>query len=132
MEEYKRIGKIDINKLGKYKDLVVTDEVILTEERIQHIKERHLEQFEELQDYIEDVVYNPDYILQDMEHEETVILLKEIIKDKKRIKMIIKLSTNKKEERRNSIITFWKIRERDYNKTIQKSKIIFKNLDICE
>lgn len=132
MEGYKRIGKIDKNKLGKYKDIVVTDEVILTEERIQHIKEKHGEHFKELQNCIEDVIYNPDYILQDMEHEETIILLKEIIKDKKRIKMIMKLSTCKEQDRKNSIITFWKIRQRDYNKTIQKSKIIFKNLDICE
>lgn len=34
-------GKIDINKLGKYKERVITEEVILTEERIKHIKERH-------------------------------------------------------------------------------------------
>lgn len=35
------IGKLDIKKLGKYKEKVDTDEVVLTEERIRHIRERH-------------------------------------------------------------------------------------------
>jgi hypothetical protein len=133
MENYQKIGKLNLNKLGKYKKLLATDEVILTEERIHHIKEKHQEQYDELKEYIEWVVYDPDYILQDMQHNETIILLKEILKDEKRIKMIIRLSVNKFENKSNSIITFWKIRKRDYNKTIQKSKIIFqKNLDINE
>lgn len=35
------IGKLDKEKLGKYKEKLVTDEVVLTEERIKHIRERH-------------------------------------------------------------------------------------------
>lgn len=131
MEEYIRIGKIDVNKLGKYKNLVTTDEVILTLERITHIKERRKEQFYELERYIKSVIENPDYILQEMEHTDTIIMLKEIIKDEMRIKMIVKLTTSKQENRSNSIITFWKIRQRDYRKTIQKAKIIYyKEVDI--
>lgn len=35
------IGKINKEKLGEYKNKIITDEVVLTEERIKHIKERH-------------------------------------------------------------------------------------------
>lgn len=35
------IGNLDKEKLGKYKDKIITDRVILTGERIKHIKERH-------------------------------------------------------------------------------------------
>ena len=35
------IGKLDKEKLGKYKDKIITGEIILTEERIKHIKEHH-------------------------------------------------------------------------------------------
>lgn len=35
------IGKLDKEKLGEYKNKITTDEVVLTEERIKHIKERH-------------------------------------------------------------------------------------------
>lgn len=39
------IGKIDKNKLGEYKDKIVTEDVILTDERIKHIKEHHPRRF---------------------------------------------------------------------------------------
>ena len=35
------IGKLDIEKLGKYSEKIITDEVILTEERRIHIYENH-------------------------------------------------------------------------------------------
>ncbi len=35
------IGKLDKSKLGEYANKIVTDEVILTDERIEHIKEHH-------------------------------------------------------------------------------------------
>ena len=35
------IGKLDKEKLGHYKEKLITDESVLTEERIKHIKERH-------------------------------------------------------------------------------------------
>lgn len=129
MEEYKIIGEIDINKLGIYRNLITTNQVILTDERKQHIKDKHPGHYESLKKYLKNVIYNPDYILQDIEHEETVILLKDFIEDDKKIKMIIRLNTNKAENKYNSIITFWNIRKRDYEKAIAKSKIIFKKLD---
>lgn len=41
VQELRYVGKIDKAKLGKYKEKIVTDNVILTEERIKHIKEHH-------------------------------------------------------------------------------------------
>jgi len=35
------IGKLDKNKIGKYCQKIITDEVILTDDRIKHIKVRH-------------------------------------------------------------------------------------------
>lgn len=35
------IGKLDKEKLGKYKNKITTSKVVLVEERIKHIKERH-------------------------------------------------------------------------------------------
>lgn len=35
------IGKLDKNKIGEYGKKIVSDEVILTDERVKHIKERH-------------------------------------------------------------------------------------------
>lgn len=129
MEEFKIIGKIDLNKLGVYRNLITTDEVILTDERKQHIKEKHKGHYEMVEQYLKDMIYNPDYILEEIKHENTIILLKEFKENNKRIKMIVKLTTNSLNRKYNSIITFWNIRERDYKKTIKKSKIIFEKLD---
>lgn len=95
MEEYINIGKFDLNKLSIYSKALATDEVILTAERIEHIKSKHKQQYYELEPYLKEVVENPDYILKEMKHEETIILLKEIIRNELRIKMIIKLTTSK-------------------------------------
>ena len=38
MEKVQYVGKLDKNKLGRYKDVIMTDEVILTDERVAHIK----------------------------------------------------------------------------------------------
>ena len=130
MEEFKIIGKLDINKLGKYKYLVTCEEVILTDERKKHIIDKHRKHYDLFLDYLPDIIYNPDYILEDTKNENTIMLLKEVIEGNKRIKVIIKLAVeNTKNRRFNSIITYWNIRERDYDKTIAKGEIIYKKLD---
>ena len=35
------IGKLDKEKLGEYANKITTEDVIITAERIKHIKERH-------------------------------------------------------------------------------------------
>lgn len=35
------VGKINKKRLGKYRNKITTDEAVLTEERIKHIRERH-------------------------------------------------------------------------------------------
>lgn len=126
MEEYINVGKIEKEKLGQYKNIIVTEEVILTLERIEHVKTKHKNQYYEIEPYLGDIITNPDYILKEREHEDTIILLKEVVCNKLKVKMIVRLSTSNIEGRKNSIITFWKIRERDYRKTIQNSEIIYK------
>ena len=41
IEKVQYIGRLDKNKLGEYADTITTEEVILSEERIRHIQERH-------------------------------------------------------------------------------------------
>lgn len=121
------IGKLNKEILGKYKNKVVTEKVVITDERIQHIKNRHSQDYDE---HIKDIPYilnKPDYILEDKNKVDTIIILKTIIKKQKNIEVIIKLQTNSSEmEKCNTIITFWRIRDVNYVKTIQKNKIIYK------
>lgn len=126
----KYIGKIDKNKIGKYKDKVTTYDVIITNERIKHIQTRHPGDYEKYISYISDIIENPDYILEDKDNIDTMLFLKTMKYENKKIQVVIKLQTNnEKDSMSNSILTFWQIRDRNYKSTIKNNKIIYKNID---
>lgn len=108
------IGKIDKRKFEKITDDITTDEVILTDKQVEHIKERHPNDYEQYFKYIKDIVENPDYIIRDAKPN-TGFLLKEFIKKDKRFQLILRLHTSYDNKRyKNSIITFLKVSEKKY------------------
>lgn len=50
------IGKIDRNVFRCVTEDIVTDEVIITDERIRHIKEKHPQDYERYAEYIKESV----------------------------------------------------------------------------
>ena len=74
------------------------------------------------------VIKEPDYILEDTKNVDTIILLKRIHDKMKNIQLVIKLSTGKDiKKNKNSILTFWKVRNRTYCQLVRNKKIIYKN-----
>ena len=127
------IGKLDIDKLGIYRNKLITAEVIMTNERLyQHILIHHKLEYEQLEKYIKDIIENPDYIIEDNRHSDTMIYLKQISNLKGRI--IIKLALGQDEEHnKNSIITIMKLNGRTWKQTIRnRGKIIWQKLDKTE
>lgn len=121
------IGKLDIDKLGIYRNKLITAEVIMTNERLyQHILIYHKSEYEQLEKHIKDIIENPDYIIEDNKHSDTMIYLKQIGNLKGRI--IIKLTLGQDEEhKKNSIITIMKLNDRTWKQTIRnRGKIIWK------
>lgn len=59
------IGKIDIEIYKCVTEDIQTDEVIITDERILHIKDRHPNDFERYCGYMREIVEEPDYIHED-------------------------------------------------------------------
>ena len=124
------IGKLDINKLKAYQKKLITNDVIMTNERLyQHILIYHKSEYEQLRKYIKDIIEKPDYIIEDNRHNDTMIYLKEFDNLKGRI--IIKLALGQdKEHNKNSIITIMKLNDRTLEQTLKnRGKIIFKNID---
>ena len=76
----RKVGNLDIKKYHIVTDQIRTDEVIITDERIQHIKDRHPNDFERYAQYITRIVENPDYILE-ANKPNTAFLLKEFLED---------------------------------------------------
>lgn len=127
------IGKLDIDKLGIYRNKLITAEVIMTNERLyQHILIHHKSEYEQLEKYIKDIIENPDYIIEDNRHSDTMIYLKQISNLKGRI--IIRLALGQDEEHnKNSIITIMKLNGRTWKQTIRnRGKIIWQKLDKTE
>lgn len=126
------IGKIDKNKYKLITEYITTEEVILTDRQIEHIKERHPNNYEQYCKYIKAIIEDPDYIIRD-DRPNTGFLLKEFVEDNKRFQLILRLNTsNDNKEYKNSIITFFKVSEKKYKQYLRNKKIVWKKLDKSE
>lgn len=105
---------------------ILTDEVIITDERVEHIKERHPEDYERFVGYIPRVVAEPDYIIE-ANKDNTAVILKEIEENGEKFKLILRLKiVSDPSEYKNSIISFWHIGETTWKKTIKNKKTLYK------
>lgn len=121
------VGRIDREIYKCVTEDIITDEVIITDERIRHIKDRHPNDFERFSSYFEEIIKNPDYILK-ANKPNTAIVLKEIIDNGEKFQLILRLATNGDNPNfKNSIITFLKINERTWNKYLRNKEILYKN-----
>jgi len=119
------IGKIDKNKLGKYKEQIITETVVLTEERKLHIYEKHQKDFERIISNLPNIILEPDEILDDYKNTDTILVIGSLGKDN--LNIIIKLNTtNSKTHPQNSIMTAWLIRDKNLQKLREKHKTIYK------
>ena len=119
------IAKIDVEKLGEYKNKVVSDEVVLTEERKLHIYESHKKDYEEIMKNIRNAILNPQEIIEDIKNKDTVFFIGKLKKNN--LNVIVKLNaSNNLQHPKNSIMTAWIIRDKNLNKLREKHKIIYK------
>lgn len=127
------LGNLDKEKLGKYKNRITTCKVVLTTERVIHIKEHHPSDYELYGKYLSSIINNPDYILDDNKNMDTILLLKTISHIEKTLQLVIRLNTNTEiQDKYNSILTFWKIKSKTYNQMLRNKEIIWKKLDNIE
>ena len=120
------VGRIDIEKYRCITPDIATDEVVITDERIAHIRERHPNDYERFISYIAEILADPDYIIE-ANKEHTGVLLKEFEKDGERCKLILRLKIpSDPEEYRNSVLSFWHIGDTTWKKTIKNKKILYK------
>ena len=126
----KYIGKIDKNKLSKYASKIIIEDVIITDERLAHIKEHHPELEDNEIKSAEEVLKNPDYIFEDRKNKDTLLMVKRLKFNKKNYRMVVKLNTSIDiEDKFNSVISFWHISEKKLGQYIRNEKIIYENLD---
>lgn len=124
--EVHTIGKIDRNIYRCITDDIVTDEVIITDERIAHIKLRHPNDYERFYSYIPEIIENPDYIIASNKPD-TATVLKQITDKGEKFQLVLRLITSKDNtDFKNSVITFLNISERTWNKYLRNKEILYK------
>ena len=130
---YIYIGEIDKNIIGSFSKTIITTSVILTYERLNsHILKYHNDEFMQIKPYLKSIVENPDYIIEDNMHNNTLITLKHINEINKKARIVIKLATDSQDKiyNLNSIITIMRQRDRSWVQTINnRGKIIYSKLD---
>lgn len=119
------MGTIDkqvfLNKYGALQ----TDEVIVTGERLVHIQERHPEDYNLFIKHGKECIEHPDLIISDENNIGTVSMIKKL--DDTNMNVIVRLVLEgENSAHKNSVMTFWRIRDKNVAKLIKKNEIIYK------
>lgn len=128
------IGRINRNIYqGITNEKIITDEVIITDNRIQHIIERRGKEFyEQYHKYFCEIIENPDYIFKD-KVENTVIVSKTITHNGENINLVIRIAVEGDDKKyKNSIITAIKENSKRFSQRLRNNRPIYKNVDINE
>lgn len=121
------IGKIDIEKYKCVTEDIRTDEVIITDKQIEHIKIRHPNDYEKFHLFFKEIVENPDYIIE-ANKPNTALILKEIKNEQEQFKAVLRLATSSDNiTYKNSIITFMKINDKEWARLLRNKKILYKS-----
>ena len=117
--------QLDLNTFRCVSNDISTDEVILTEERIKHIHERHPDHYLLIQQHLEEALKKPDYIFKDKKPD-TGLVLKYIEVDDLRFQMVVRIHTPADDPTfKNSILSAWIISKKRWDSYVRNKKILY-------
>ncbi len=120
-----KLGNINTQPLEKEFGKLHTDEIVITDERIKHIKLRHPLDYSLFEEYGVQTVSNPDIIIKDCKNEGTVFMVKRL-KDTN-LNVVIRLVLEQDDKNlKNSVMTFYRIRHKNLIKLEKKNKTLYK------
>ena len=103
---------------------LVTDELIITNERDEHIKERHFDDYSLFNRCVQDVIQIPDLILKDSKNQNTVFYIKYI--EETNINIVVRLSLEiENSNKKNSIITSYRLGKKNLKRFKKNHKILY-------
>lgn len=133
--EYIEIGKLNIELFEKIGKHLITDEVIFTYERMNHVETKRVQLFNQVKEYLPDILYTPDYIYKDWNNRDNTLVLIKSLDEKSNLNVVLKIAVlNDEKHTKNSIITMIKIGNKTFNKIKRNKKenLLFKKLDNYE
>ena len=121
-KEYIEIGKVNGKLLKKLGQNLITDKVVFTYERMNHVETKRRQLYNEVKEFLPNALYDPDYIYKDWNNRINTLVLIKTLDKKLNLNIILKVAImNDEKHTKNSIITMIKIGEKTFNK-IRKNK----------
>ena len=125
MQKIQTLGKINRNFLEDEFGKIQTDEIVITNERLLHIMERHPDDYGLFVKYGVESVINPDIIVKDEKNKGTVFMVKHLKDTNLNVVVRVVLETDSS-MLKNSVMTFYRIREKNLKKLMKKNKVLYK------
>ncbi|MBQ2935309.1 MAG: hypothetical protein IJ029_01690 [Lachnospiraceae bacterium] len=117
------LGRINLPILNEYFNLT-TDETIVTDERFSHIKQNHPQDVDLFKCYGKICIEHPDIVVQDIVNQGTVFMIKKL--PDTNLNVVVRLVLQGEDvNRKNSVMTFYRIREKNLEKLINKNKLLY-------
>lgn len=125
MLKMQSLGTINTKIFEKEFGKIQTDEIIVTNERMEHIKIRHPEDYDLFEKYGKESVSDPDFVIRDCKNKGTVFMIKKLPETNLNVVVRVVLETDDS-KLKNSVMTFYRIRERNLKKLIEKNELLYK------
>ena len=125
MAEILKLGKINTQPLEKEFREILTDEIVITNERLEHIKLRHPQDYKLFVEYGATTVEAPDIIIKDEKNKGTVFMVRHL--DNTNLNVVVRLVLSEDNENlKNSVMTFYRLRQKNLMKLERKNKVLYK------
>lgn len=118
------LGNLDPSPLISMFGHLQTTEVVVTDERIAHIKERHPEDYLLFEQYGRESILSPDILIQDIKNVGTVFAVKKLPDTNLNVVLRLVLDTDNPDFK-NSVMTFYRIREKNLKKLMEKNPVLY-------
>ena len=107
---------------------IATDDVIITDEQLDHIAAHHPEAYDQVLIELTNTIKYPDYILKDKKHDNTGIVIKKLTTEKgKHAFVVLRICTETNNgQYSNSIISGWKINQKRLDEYLRNAVILYK------
>lgn len=120
------VGKIDREIYKCITDDIVTDEVIITDNQIQHIKDRHPDSYLKCIENLKSALEEPDLIIQD-KHKNTGLVVKRLDAEEGHTQIVLRICTSEDPEGyKNSIISSWEISEKRLQNYLRNKQVLYR------
>lgn len=125
MAEITKLGTLNTQPLEKEFGKLKTNDIIVTNERIAHIKLHHPDDYTLFEQYGVSTIESPDIIIKDCKNTNTVFMVKQL--EDTNLNVVAKLILDTEDtEYKNSVMTFYRIRNKNLVKLENKNKTLYK------